>query len=90
MSPYFTVRIHHDVCNVRVISYLGDLPSGKISLRIRRYSPPDYLLNDGSVFICGLATAIGHITHTNLGSLASALCVRTMRFLHLTCKTSLS
>ena len=32
----------------------------------------------------GLATVIGHITSYVYGSLISALCVRTMRFLHLT------
>lgn len=53
------------------------------SLRLRWYSPPNYHLNDDSVFSCGLVTAIGHITHTTLGSLVNALCVRTMRFLHL-------
>ena len=63
--------------------YCRHLPSGCKTLRLRWYSPPEYRLNDDSVF--SLRACHRHWPHyvTSLGSLVNALCVRTMRFLHL-------
>ena len=38
------------------------------------------------VLPAGLPPPLATLRHTNLGSLAGALCVRTMRFLHLTAR----
>ena len=43
MLPYFVICIHHADCNLQTINDLGNLPSGRKTLRVRLNSQPEYL-----------------------------------------------
>ena len=84
MSPTFSAYIHHDVYNSHILNIFGTYWVSKAP-QLKAVQPTQLSLK--RLTLCsyaGLSPPSATLRRANLGSLVSALCVRTMRFLHLT------